>query len=341
MASGHINDTYLINCSNDLKYILQNINNQVFNNLKDIISNKVLVTNHLKNEYDKISSTYQTASFIKSKKDTYYIEAYQGFWTLMEYIPNSKTIERAENEKQVFEAGKLFGNFISSTTTLDTDCIIETLPEFHSVPCRFLHFEAALKKASPVRMNHAKQLIDFVYKHKEEMFQLSELKNKNTFPLRVTHNDTKMSNILFNKGDNGLAIIDLDTVMPGIVHFDFGDSIRSICSNTVEDSEDLEQTFINMNFYNIYCKGFASETSMMFTPKEIEYLPLAVKTLIYIIGLRFLTDYLNNDVYYKTAYKTHNLVRAKNQMKLLQSVIENFDEVKAITYSNFNLKNIS
>jgi thiamine kinase-like enzyme len=340
MVSGHINDTYLVTCSNNTKYVLQKINSQVFKNINDIISNKVIISNFLKNTYNKTGSKYLVSGFIKSKSDTYFIEVFEGSWTLMDYIPNSKTFDRAENSKQVFEAGKLFGNFIASTSTLETECIIETLPKFHSVPFRFFQFEEALKQVKTSRKTESQTLIDFVFELQEEMFQLSELKDKNTFPIRITHNDAKLSNILFDKDDNGLTVIDLDTVMPGIVHFDFGDSIRSICSNTVEDSEDFKQTAINLKYYEAYCTGFASETIKTLTSEEITYLPLGVKTIIYIMGLRFLTDYLNNDVYYKTAFDTHNLVRAKNQMTLLKSVIENYDEIKRITYSCFNLNNI-
>ncbi|HLV40160.1 phosphotransferase enzyme family protein [Xanthomarina sp.] len=341
LASGHINDTYLVSCSNDVNYVLQKINNQVFTNLNNIIINKVIVSAHLKNTYKKTDSKYQVAGFIKSKNDAFFIEAYNGCWTLMEYIPNSKTIDRAENEKQVFEAGKLFGNFIASTSTIKTNQIIETLQKFHSVPFRFYQFEEALKQAQASRKTEAQALIDFVFELQLDMFKLSELKEKNTFPLRITHNDAKLSNILFDKDDNGLAVIDLDTVMPGIVHFDFGDSIRSICSNTVEDSEDLEQTTINLKFYQAYCKGFALETTNILTSEEINYLPLGIKTLMYIMGLRFLTDYLNNDVYYKIAHEKHNLVRAKNQMALLKSAIQYYDEIKRITYSSYRLENIS
>lgn len=341
LESGHINDTYLVSCSNKINYILQRVNSQVFNNLNDIILNKVVISNYLKKAFKNSGTNYQVASFIKSKTDGYFVEAYTSYWTLMEYITDSKTIERAENSKQVFEAGKLFGNFIASTSKLDTNLINETLPNFHSVPFRFFQFEESLKNANDSRINEAQSLIDLVFEFQKEMFQLSKLKEKNTFPIRITHNDAKLSNILFDKFDNGLAVIDLDTVMPGIVHFDFGDSIRSICSNTVEDSKDLNQTTININFYDAYCKGFAIETSKILTSKEIEYLPLAIKTIIYIMGLRFLTDYLNNDVYYKTAFETHNLVRAKNQMTLFKSVIDYYSEIKSITYSSFNLKNIS
>ncbi|GGG46175.1 phosphotransferase enzyme family protein [Bizionia arctica] len=341
LASGHINDTYLVTCRDNSHYVLQKINSQVFTNLNEIILNKVVVSNHLKNIFDNSELNYQVAGFIKSKSDDYFIEAYNGCWTLMEYIPNSKTIARAENAKQVFEAGKLFGNFIISTSSLEINSVSETLPKFHSVPFRFFQFEEALKKAKASRKTKAQELISFVLELQMEMFQLSELKENNSFPIRITHNDAKLSNILFDTDDNGLAVIDLDTVMPGIVHFDFGDSIRSICSNTVEDSDDYENTTLNLKYYEAYCKGFASETSNLLTLEEILYLPLGVKTLIYIMGLRFLTDYLNNDVYYKTGHSDHNLVRAKNQMTLLKSVIHNFDEIKSLTYSSFNLNNIS
>ena len=341
LASGHINDTYLVSCCNDISYVLQKINGQVFSNLNDIILNKVIVSEYLKKTYTKTRSRYQVAGFIKSKDDHFFIEAYKGCWTVMEYIPNSKTIAQAENNKQVFEAGELFGNFTVTSSSLDAKHIIETLPKFHSVPFRFFQFEEALKQAKASRKTEARILINYAFDLQPDMFKLSELKEKNTFPIRITHNDAKLSNILFDQNDNGLAVIDLDTIMPGIVHYDFGDSIRSICSNTYEDSEDIDSTTINLKFYEAFCKGFASQTSNILTSEEIKYLPLGVKTLIYLMGLRFLTDYLNNDSYYKIAFENHNLVRAKNQMALLKSVIQNYDTMKTITYSSFNLKNIS
>ncbi|HUH27925.1 phosphotransferase, partial [Gelidibacter sp.] len=139
---------------------------------------------------------------------------------------------------------------------------------------------------------------------------------------RVTHNDTKISNVLFNKRDKGLCLIDLDTVMPGIVHYDFGDAIRTICNTAAEDEANLDLVEFNVDYYNAYTKGFLKKMEKYLTPIELKYLPLGAKTMIFIIGLRFLTDYLNGDIYFKTKYADHNLDRAKNQFKLLQSLSE-------------------
>ena len=159
------------------------------------------------------------------------------------------------------------------------------------------------------------------------MHILQNLKESGKIPLRVTHNDTTISNRLFDSDKKGLCIIDTDTVMPGIVHNDFGDAIRTICNTAAEDEKDLDKVQFNLGFYQAYLKGFLEKMQDELTELEIKYLPLAAKSMIFIMGLRFLTDYLNNDIYYKTSYEDHNLDRAKNQFKLIESLMENFDKM--------------
>jgi Ser/Thr protein kinase RdoA (MazF antagonist) len=253
----------------------------------------------------------------------------------MTYIPNSITHDVATNSQLVEEAGKLYGDFIVQAAGLELDKLVEALPDFHSIPLRYTQFDEALKNAKEETKLNAKNEIEFVIKCRTEMHELSELKAQNKFPIRVTHNDAKLGNILFDKNDKGLAVIDLDTVMPGIVAFDFGDSIRSICSTTAEDDTNLEATKINLEFYEAYCKGFAATTKHFLTANEKKYLPLGAKTITFIMGLRILTDYLNNNVYYKVDYETHNLVRAKNQFKLVKSIQENYQAMQRITEKTF------
>ncbi len=332
--SGHINDTYLVNSVSGDQYVLQKINKSIFKDIAGLIINKVLVSEHL----TKSDSPYKTIQFVKSKdKDYYYKDEFNDFWMLMEYIQDSMVHEVATNKIMVYEAGKLYGDFINRCSYLDATNLIETLPDFHSMPYRYGQFEAALKGAKHDAKSLAKTDIEFVINSKKELHQLSDLITQNTFPIRVTHNDAKLSNILFDKNDNGLAVIDLDTVMPGIVAFDFGDSIRSICSTTKEDDTDLEATNINLEFYEAFCMGFSEHTKQFLTNKEIEYLPLGAKTITFIQGLRFLTDFLNGNPYYKTNYETHNLVRAKNQFKLVQSIQENYVTMNQITKKIFNV----
>ncbi len=160
------------------------------------------------------------------------------------------------------------------------------------------------------------------------MHILQHLKETGKIQLRVTHNDTKISNALFDFNDKGLCVIDTDTVMPGIVHYDFGDAIRTICNTASEDEKDLKLVSFNMTFYEAYLKGFLEKMNGTLSPLELKHLPLGAKTMIFIMALRFLTDYLNDDIYYKTTYAEHNLDRAKNQFKLLKSFSEKFNTIE-------------
>ncbi|WP_223034525.1 phosphotransferase enzyme family protein [Hanstruepera marina] len=338
LTSGHINDTYHIVSEKD-EYVLQRLNTHVFNNYISLIQNKVTISNYIKKFYNKNGSPYKTITVIKTKGDSFYLENNDSIWILMHYIRESQVFYKAPNKDVVFEAGKLYGNFTYATTSVDCSKISEILPDFHSVPLRLKQFEKALKLASNKRRKASQSWIDLINNYRRSMCELWKLKENNTLPRRITHNDTKLSNILFSKTDpvKGLAVIDLDTVMPGLVHFDFGDSIRSICSTATEDDDNLNKVSINLDYYNAFCMGYANETKNILTPLEISYLPLGVQTLIFIMGLRFLTDFLNNDTYYKTDYQLHNLVRASNQFTLFNSVIENLDSIKTITKQNFQL----
>ena len=332
LNSGFINDTYLATAASGNKYVLQRINTIVFKDVENVIKNKILISEHLSNS----NSKYKAVRFIKTcNNKPYYKDSKSNYWNLMTYIPNSITHDVATNSNLVEEAGKLYGDFIIQAADLNLEKLVETLPGFHSIPLRYKQFDEALKNAKEETKNNAKNEIEFIIKCKEEMYELSKLKEKNKFPVRVTHNDAKLSNILFDKDDKGLAVIDLDTVMPGIVAFDFGDSIRSICTTTAEDDTNLDATRINLDFYKAFCKGFAKTTKHILTASEIKYLPLGAKTITFIMGLRILTDYLNGNIYYKVDYETHNLVRAKNQFKLVKSIQENYKTMQQITATVF------
>ncbi len=332
LNSGFINDTYLVTTTSDSKYVLQRISTVVFKDVENVIRNKVLISDHLL----KSQSKYKIVRFIKTHSDcAFFKDKDSNYWNLMTFISDSITYDVATNSKLVEEAGKLYGDFIIQAADLDMDKLVETLPDFHSIPFRYQQFDEALISAKEETKLKAKIDIEFVIKCRTEMHELSELKAKNKFPIRVTHNDAKLGNILFDKNDKGLAVIDLDTVMLGIVAFDFGDSIRSICTTTAEDDTNLEATKINLEFYEAFCKGFAATTKHILTANEIKYLPLGAKTITFIMGLRILTDFLNNNIYYKVDYETHNLVRAKNQFKLVKSIQENYQTMQLITEKTF------
>jgi len=340
LNSGHINETYLVTTTLENKYVLQKLSSVAFKDVKSVIANKVIVSQHLEQQNVLTSLPYKVIHFIKTHLNTfYYKENKDSYWNLMSFIPDSVTYDVAPNDKVVYEAGKLFGNFIAQTETLPISNIKETLPEFHSIPFRFLQFEEALNNASNTAKQKAKDAIEFAEKCKDEMHELSKLRH--LFPIRITHNDAKLSNILFNENGEGLAVIDLDTVMPGIIAYDFGDSIRSICTNVAEDDDNFDAIAINLNYYKAFCKGYSEFTFGILNREEIKYLPLGAKTITFIMGLRILTDYLNNNIYYKVDYPEHNLVRAKNQFKLVENIQLNYDILKEITYAAYDLENVS
>jgi len=332
LASGHINDTYLIGTSNKKNYVLQRINQGVFKDVPGLINNKVTISKHIHGKLSNLRKnerTREVLTFITTKTGApFYFEKSGGYWNMMVYIPDSVTYETVKNEEIAFEGGKLIGDFLNLTSDFDASKLTEVIPKFHDMSFRFSQFEDSLKVASTERLEQAKSYIDLVWSLKDEMHLLQRLKESGEIKLRVTHNDTKISNILFDKKNKGLCVIDTDTVMPGIVHYDFGDAIRTICNTAAEDEKNLELVNFNLAYYKAYMKGFLKEMSSSLSPIELKYLPLGAKTMIFIMALRFLTDFLNRDIYYKTAYPNHNLDRAKNQFKLIESLSEQFEEME-------------
>lgn len=320
LASGHINDTFLITSKKQPNFVLQRINHEVFPNVPELINNKVAISNFLKETSCK--NHQQELSFVKSLQENYYYKTDNGdYWNLSYFIEGSQTFEIVPNAEIAFEGGKTTGAFLKNTANFNADSLYEVIPNFHKMSFRLHQFEEALKGATEHRKKLAKGYIDKVYQLKKEMLLLEGLKNSGKIKTRVTHNDTKISNILFDENQKGICMIDTDTVMSGIIHFDFGDAIRTICNTASEDETDLNLVAFNAEFYNAYKEGFLEHLKESISSLERTYLPLAVKTMIFIIGLRFLTDFLNNDVYYKTKYDHHNLDRAKNQFKLLDSLV--------------------
>lgn len=332
LASGHINDTYLITTSNKKSFVLQRINQGVFKDVPGLINNKVAISNHIQGKLSYLTESERNRkvlTFVNTKKGApFYYGKSGGYWNMMVYITESITHESVQSEEIAFEGGKLIGDFLNLTSDFDASQLTEVIPKFHDMSFRFSQFKASLGSASKERTEIAMPYIDLVWTLKEEMHILQNLKESGDIKLRVTHNDTKISNVLFDKKNKGLCVIDTDTVMPGIVHYDFGDAIRTICNTAAEDEKNLKLVNFNLEYYKAYVKGFLKEMNSSLSLIEIEYLPLGAKTMIFIMAIRFLTDYLNGDIYYKTKYPEHNLDRAKNQFKLIESLTKQFEEMK-------------
>ncbi|WP_445738689.1 phosphotransferase enzyme family protein [Mariniflexile sp.] len=332
LASGHINDTYLILTKNRPYFVLQRINHGVFKDVPGLINNKVAISRHVQNKLSHLPKEElerQVLRFAPTKdNNAFYQDETGNYWNLMYFIDDSLTFETVKDVEVAYEGGKIFGEFLNLTSDFDVSKLTEIIPKFHDMSFRYSQFNSALQSASKERLFKGTTAIDYVVELKEEMHILQNLKESGDIKLRVTHNDTKISNALFSKDNKGLCVIDTDTVMPGIVHYDFGDAIRTICNTAAEDETNLDLVSFNTHYYNAYTKGFLEKVKDSLSPMEIEYLPLGAKTMIFIMGLRFLTDFLNNDVYYKTKYPEHNFDRAKNQFKLLQSLTEKYKEIQ-------------
>ncbi|CAM1340625.1 phosphotransferase enzyme family protein [Tenacibaculum amylolyticum] len=313
-SSGHINDTYLIITNSSINYVLQKINGTVFKKAIDVIHNKVKISDFL------LQKGVKTIRFIPTNKNTFYIEDKENnYWNLSEFIENSQTFLQVNSNDIAYQAGLATGTFLAHTTDY-TDNLVEVLPSFHSMSFRFQEFQNALTSASKTRKEKAIKWISLVKETIEKMMVIENAIQLKKIPLRVTHNDTKISNILFNEQNEAICLIDLDTVMQGSILFDYGDALRTICSTASEDETDLSLINFNVEYFKNYTKGFLKSISTQITKEELFYLPKSISVMVFIMGLRFLTDYLNNDIYYKTKYSEHNIDRAINQFTLLQKV---------------------
>lgn len=344
LTSGHINDTFLIKTKSEQNFVLQRINNFVFKKAKQLILNKASVSDYIQLKLTDLTSeelNERVLRFIYTPEGLpYYEDKDGGFWNLSYYIEGSKTYERVESEEIAYEGGKLFGDFLNLTKGFPICEIEEILPNFHEMSFRFQQFNEALLAANEERKKLAASCIKQAMQLKEEMHILQDLKNSGKIPLRVTHNDTKISNALFDKNNKGLCVIDTDTVMIGIIHYDYGDAVRTFCATANEDEADLSLINFNLKFFEAFTKGFLEKIYNQCSELDVKCFPLAAKTITFIMGLRMLTDFLNNDVYYKTSYNLHNLVRAKNQFKMVKNIDENFKKMNNIAMSQFKkLKN--
>jgi len=339
LNSGHINDTFLIKTTQRPNYVLQKLNGTVFKDADKLIVNKVLISNHLQEKL-KYLPLYEVQRkvlcFVASKTGGFFYKDVDGnYWNLSVFIEDSVTYEKTPNPAIAFQAGKATGSFLALTADFEANKLTTILSDFHSVAKRFLQFKEALANASKERKEQAKELIDFSNFHITEMVVLDDAIRLKKLPLRVTHNDTKISNILFSKDHKALCLIDTDTVMKGVIHFDYGDAIRTICNTSDEDCSDTNQIEFHFEYFKEYTTGFLQELKHSISSEELKYLSISIQIMPFIMGLRFLTDFLNDDVYYKTNYEHHNFDRSKNQYTLVQKIKEKCSEIEAFIESAF------
>ena len=324
-GNGHINDTFLlcykIPAGGEKRYILQRINHSIFKNPPQLMDNIVRITRFLHNMITAQGGdpNRETLNVVKTKDGAdWYRDSNNNYWRVFVFIERSLCLEKAENEKDFYDSGVAFGNFQKMLADFPTETLYETIPNFHNTPSRFQDFQKAIQNGNPERIALAQKEIAFALARKQESSVLTNLLKEGKLPLRVTHNDTKLNNILFDADTRkALCIIDLDTVMPGLSLYDFGDSIRFGASTAAEDETDLSKVELDLSLYEAFTKGYLEGCAGSLTDKELDMLPMGAKLMTYECGIRFLADFLLGDVYFKVHREHHNLDRARTQFRLV------------------------
>ena len=333
-GAGHINETYAVympgeDGTDEPLYVLQRVNIHVFKNPAQVMENIFGVTEYLRDVIRREGGDLdrETLSYIKTKSGDTYFEDDEGQpWRCLNYVANSVCYQLVERPEQFYQSAKSFGHFLKQLGDYPAESLHETIPQFHDTVKRFNDFAAAVKKDVKNRGRLCRSEIDFALARKDYCGVLMEQLKEGLLPLRVTHNDTKLNNILFDADTGeGLCIIDLDTIMPGLAANDFGDSIRFGASTAEEDERNLDKVHFDIHLYELYVKGYLEMAKDVLTPAEIESLPWGARLMTLECGMRFLTDFLQGDVYFKTAYPEHNLVRARTQFRLVKEMEEQFD----------------
>ena len=344
ITDGHINITYYIsfrNEDNEDGYMVQGINTHVFTQPDLLMENIVNVTGFLRNkiETDGGNPERETLNFLKAEDGKYYQYYEDKCWRVCRFIDKSYTINTVENLDVFQDAGRGFGVFQKNLDEYPMENLHETIKDFHNTPKRVETLEESIEADVKNRVETVREEINFALERKGEAGKLIFLHNEGRIPLRVTHNDTKINNILFDKDtDKAICVIDLDTIMPGFSLYDFGDAIRFGANTTREDDDNLDNINVSLKHFEAFAKGFLSACAKELTVDEVENLAFASKLMTYECGVRFLTDYLDGDVYFKTSYENHNLVRARNQFKLVYEMEQNMDKMNEIINSIY-LKN--
>lgn len=317
-GSGLINHTWRITTP-EKDYILQQVNQHVFNEPEDIGSNISLIAEYLQMNHPDY--TFAAPVVSNTGRQMIYIEG-EGYFRLFPFVPDSHSKNNVQTPEQAFEAAAQFGKFTKMLSGFDADRLKITIPHFHDLELRYQQFLNAIQNGNRERISEASELIQALKKNQGIVDEFTEIKNNPAFKLRVTHHDTKISNVLFDSDDKGICVIDLDTVMPGYYISDVGDMMRSYLSPVNEEEKDFGKIEIRAEFFKAIVDGYYSEMKEDLTEIEKKYFFFAGKFIIYMQSLRFLTDYLNDDLYFGVEYAGQNLVRAGNQFALLQKLIE-------------------
>ena len=315
LGNGLINTTWLV-ISGEKQFVLQKINTAIFKSPEDIAYNISLINEFLQVHHPD----YLFVAPVKTANGSVMFKTNEGYFRLFPFVENSHTIDVVKSPEQAYEAAKQFARFTRLLADLDATQLKITLPDFHNLSLRYQQFEKSLKDGNKERINKSSEQIQFLLSQHTIVEEFE--KRQPSYKIRCTHHDTKISNVLFDTDNKGLCVIDLDTIMPGYFISDLGDMMRTYLSPVSEEEKDLSKIIIRGEYYDALVKGYRSEMEDALTLVEKDSFLFSGKFMIYMQALRFLTDHLNNDIYYGSTYTGHNLIRVGNQIVLLKQLLE-------------------
>lgn len=335
---GHINDTLTVVYNVDgmeMRHLLQRINTTVFKNPDELMANVDYVTSYLRDIIIAAGGDCEReALYCKPTRNgkKYYTDSEGRVWRLYNFVENSFSHSSIESPEVFFNAGKAFGNFQRQLADFPIDQLYETIPDFHNTAKRYKNLVNSINIDPEGRVKYLSEEINFCYERRNETYVLTGKTVIGDLPLRVTHNDTKLNNILFDKDTNEpICVVDLDTVMPGLSLYDFGDAIRFGANTAAEDEKDVSKVSLDLNLYEQYVRGFLTTAGSSLVAEEVRLLPFSAKMMTLECGMRFLTDYIDGDVYFKIHYPDHNLVRCHTQFALVADIERKYEEMMKIT----------
>ena len=324
---GHINRTYLVATAGGRCYILQKINHHTFRDVAGLMENIELVTEHLRR---KSPDPRSVLTLIRTKDGKSYLEADDGYWRVFRFVEDSICLQQPESDADFYESAVGFGTFQQLLSDFPAEKLHETIPNFHNTPDRYRAFHETLTRDPMHRAAQVQPEIEFALARQAEMATLQNALDAGELPLRVTHNDTKLNNVLFDaKTRKALCIIDLDTVMPGSALYDYGDSIRFGAATAAEDERELDKMEMSLERFRVFTRGYVRACPGL-TQKELELLPLGAKVMTMECGVRFLTDHIDGDNYFSIHREGQNLDRAHTQFKLVADMERKWDKMKEI-----------
>ena len=328
-GEGHINETYLTTCDTGLSYILQKINTNTFKDPVGLMENVSAVTAFLAKNADDPRGTMRII-YAKDGKP-YHVDEQGAYWRMYDFVPSSICLQKAETTRDFYNTGLAFGRFQKLLADFPAETLHESIPKFHDTRDRFRQLHEAVENNRSGRLDTCQPELEFALAREKEAGVIVEALESGAMPWRVTHNDTKLNNILLDYDTHEpLCVIDLDTVMPGSALYDFGDSIRFGAATAAEDEQDLSKVSMSLELFEVYTKGFLAGCGGSLTELELEMLPMGAKMMTLECGIRFLADHLNGDVYFRIHRDSHNLDRARTQFKLVADMENKMDAMAEI-----------